>query len=52
LREEFVNTKWLNINEDIVYRKIIYNNKYLLKLNLNERTKLGGTQPSPPPEVS
>jgi hypothetical protein len=49
----------LNINEDLAYRKIISCTNVIkiksigvyLKLNVNGRTKLGGTQP-PPPEGS
>jgi hypothetical protein len=50
-REEWVNSNWLNINEDLVYKKIIcctnvngirLLGKYL-RSNVNERIKLGGT---------
>jgi hypothetical protein len=57
-QEEFVCSKWLNINEGIPYRKIISctnamkmktTGKYL-NLNVNGRSKLGrGTTP---PELS
>jgi hypothetical protein len=50
-REEWANSNWLNINEDLVYKRIIcctnvnrikLLGKYL-RSNVNGRIKLGGT---------
>jgi hypothetical protein len=59
-REELVCNKWLNINEDIAYRKIIICNNvtklkvignYLFKTKCKWETEVKGDT-TPPPEVS
>jgi hypothetical protein len=57
-REECVNSNWLNINEDLAYRKIISCRdvnkikslgKYLFKIKCKWENKVRGTHNPPPP---
>jgi hypothetical protein len=57
-REECVNSIWLNINEDLGYRKIISSTnvnkikslgKYLFKTKCKWENKFMGGDPPPPP---